>query len=256
MQQVKTGGMEFGPNPDFDAIFRATLDWWGDAGIDNTFVDEPTSWLPPPEEDSVPSSQSGSRLRPPPKTTEEVAAAAPPRPLPDSLEVFQQWWMNSPELDDGAVSGRIPPRGTASPSIMIIAAMPESSDREQLLSGPEGAMIEMTLALTQVDEATVYRASALPCHSPGADWSTANNARTIEVLKHHIGLVKPKRLLIVGFNVLPFLGHDSPQGPAVLSNFNHEGSTIPMLAVRRFPAMASQPRWKKVLWQAWLDWTA
>lgn len=256
MRQVKTADMEIGTNPDFDAVFAATLDWWRDAGIENAFVDEPCSWLPPPNQESTPSSRQGRRPPGPVKAVEEGLPPAPPPPLPDTLEAFQQWWMTNPELDDGRVSGRVPPRGSPSPAIMVIAAMPEASDRDTLLSGPEGAMIDSALALTQVDDSTVYRASALPCLSPGADWSTTNNARTIEVLKHHITLVKPERLLIVGFNVLPLLSHSSAQGPAVLSVLNHEGSAIPMLAVRRFPALASQARWKKVLWQAWLEWTA
>jgi DNA polymerase len=253
--QVKTAGMQIGTNPDFDKLFGATLDWWREAGIDNAFADEPRSWLPAAVEPADPAAPSGKSAA----LTQLVGEPAPASPafvLPETLDDFHGWWMSTPDLDGGRVSGRVGPRGVPSPAVMIIAPMPESSDREHLLAGPEGKMVDMFLALAGLDEQRIYRASALPCHSPGADWSPDTNGGPIAALAHHIALVKPERLLVLGFNVLPLLRHSSAQGPAVSSHFNHEGATIPMLAVRRIPAVASQPRWKSVLWRAWLDWNA
>jgi DNA polymerase len=134
--------------------------------------------------------------------------------------------------------------------------MPESDDKETILSGTEGRLIDGFLQAAGLSDDQVYRASALPCHLPGADWSPASNALQAKALLQHINLVRPQRLLVLGFVILPLLGHDSPQVPAVSREFNHEGLTIPMLAVRRLPAAASQPRWKSALWHAWLDWSA
>lgn len=139
---------------------------------------------------------------------------------------------------------------------MILAPAPESVDREHLFSGPEGKLLDSFLSAAGVPEQAVYRASVLPCHSPGADWSSATTSLLSEVLIRHVGLVQPQRILVFGLVILPLLGNDSPQGAAVSSSFNHDGATIPMLAVRRIPAAASQPRWKAALWQAWLDWSA
>jgi DNA polymerase len=71
-----------------------------------------------------------------------------------------------------------------------------------------------------------------------------------------VRLAAPERLIVFGANVLPLLGHELPQAPAVLRTFKHEEGTIPLLASRGLPALLAQPRWKAVLWQAWLEWTA
>ena len=64
------------------------------------------------------------------------------------------------------------------------------------------------------------------------------------------------RLLVLGGNILPLIGHELPQRPAVLRQFNQEGRTIPMLASWGLPALMRQPRAKPVLWRTWLEWTA
>jgi DNA polymerase len=255
VQQVKTRDMEIGTNPDFNKAFAAAIDWWRDAGVDNAFVDEPRSWFPAAAETAPSTAKAGAPATPTATPVAEQPVAAP-IPLPETLDAFHAWWMSTPALDGGRVSGRVPPRGAPSPTMMIVAPMPESSDREHLLAGPEGKLIDMFLDLAGLDHQRIYRASALPCHSPGADWAPQANGAATEALAHHIALVKPERLLVLGFNVLPLLRHASAQGPAVSSEFNHEGATIPMLAVRRIPAVASLPRWKSVLWRAWLDWVA
>lgn len=246
--------MGTGSYPDTTQAFAAAIDWWRDAGVDATFLDEPRSWLPLPEDKPAAQAEIGGRI-----PSRPVIAAEPiPAPvlLPDDLDAFHQWWMTTPELDGGHITRRVKPRGAASPELMVLACAPEGSDRDHLLSGPEGKLLDGFLAACGLAAETVYYATALPCHSPGADWSPQANRLAADALQRHIALVKPARILVLGFVVLPLLGHDSPQGPAVSLSFNHEGATVPMLAVRRIPAVASQPRWKSALWQAWLGWTA
>lgn len=245
--------MGIGTNPDYRQQFAAALDWWREAGVDCTFLDEPRDWMPAATEE--PESGRGAPIRRKPPEPKEPP---PPAPVvvPDDLAAFRSWWMTAPELDDGRCTGRVPPRGAPSPALMILAPMPESVDSDTLLAGPEGRLLDAFLKTAAIADDQVYRASALPCHSPGADWSPAANALLAQALLRHVQLVRPQRLLVLGFVVLPLLGHDSPQGPAVSRQLNHEGLTIPMLAVRRLPAAASQPRWKSALWHAWLDWSA
>jgi DNA polymerase len=250
--------MEIGTNPDYDEALPAAMDWWREAGVDHIFHDEPRSWLPQitqATQSYTPPRIAGSTKDA--KLPEQQPLEVPtPVALPEDLAAFRTWWLNHPGLDSGRVSGRVAPRGDVEPELMIIAPMPESSDREYLLGGPEGKLIDLFLAHAGVAPAAVYRASALPCHSPAADWTTTGQESLGAALRHHIMLARPKRLLVVGFNILPLLGHASAQSPAVSSSFNHEGGTVPMLAVRKIPSVASQPRWKCILWQAWLDWSA
>lgn len=245
-----------GTNPDYDEAFAAAMEWWRDAGVDNVFHDEPRSWLKQiaqPKPSNTPA-RNGTSAKP--AELPEPQEAPAPAALPEDLAAFRSWWLSHPGLDGGRVSGRVAPRGEIDPDLMIVAPMPESSDREHLLGGPDGKLIDLFLAHAGIAADTVYRASALPCHSPAADWTTAGHESLAAALRHHVMLVRPKRVLVIGFNILPLLGHASAQGPAVSSSFNHEGGTVPLLAVRRIPAVASQPRWKCILWQAWLDWSA
>ncbi|MEW9853676.1 hypothetical protein [Novosphingobium sp. M1R2S20] len=246
--------MGIGTNPDYDQAFAAALDWWRQAGVDCAFEDAPRSWLPDPQEPESASGKKPARAR----RIEVIEQPDTPAPLilPQDLESFHAWWMTTSELDPGSVSSRVAPRGDANPALMILAATPEDCDRERLLSGPEGGIIDAFLQAAQVPENDVYRASVLPCHSPGADWSPEANRVAAEALARHIALVRPQRILVLGFIILPLLGHDSPQVPAVSLDFKHEGASTPMLALRRIPAAASRPRWKAALWQAWLEWTS
>jgi uracil-DNA glycosylase len=253
VRQVKTLGMGIGTNPDYADQFAAALAWWREAGVDCAFLDQPRDWMPAPDAEAE--SRPGAPVRRKPPTPAEPPPP-PPVVVPDDLAAFQTWWMTAPELDGGRCLGRVAPRGSAAPALMILAPAPESTDTDTILSGAEGRMVDAFLKAAGLADDQVYRASALPCHSPGADWSPAANALLSQALLRHIQLVRPERLLVLGFVVLPLLGHDSPQGPAVSQHLNHEGASIPMLAVRRLPAPASQPRWKSALWHAWLDWSA
>ena len=243
--------MGIGTNPDTGQAFAAALDWWREAGVDYAFLDEAQSWLPPVDEAGGPAQ---NRHGPPRKEPEAAPVEPAPLSIPESLNAFQSWWMSAPELDAGRCTGRVAPRGTAGAQLMILALPPEANDRDVLLSGAEGRLLDAFLSVAGINDEAVYRASVLPCHSPGADWSPAANGVVAEALVRHVELVRPERLLVLGYVLLPLLGHGSPQGPAVSTTFNHQGRTIPMLAVRRIPAVASQPRWKSALWRAWLDW--
>lgn len=239
-------------------MFAASAAWWRDAGVDACFDDAPRRWLPetPPGANGQAGVGSQGPQAPLAQLAPPLAVTPPTLDLPTDLESFSAWWRNAPELDDGRLSGRVAPRGVAGASLMIVSCMPESGDSEHLLSGPEGRLLAGFVAASGLSHDRVYWASALPCHAPGADWSPERNRAAADALIRHIALVKPDRLLVLGFNILPLLGHASPQGPAVSSEFNHESVTVPMLAVRRIPATASQPRWKASLWRAWLDWAA
>lgn len=229
------------------------LDWWRDAGVDFDFQDEPREWLQPAEDE-----QPLARRAPPPPP----AQIAPPEPrldptaLPADLAAFHEWWMKEPLLDGGSTAGRIAPQGEAGAPIMVVVESPEPVDRASLLSGQYGALLDSILAAHGTSRDAVYLASALPRAMPAPDWAALGKAGIGQILAHHIALAAPKRLIVLGGNVLPLIGHESPQRPAVLRSFNHEGVTIPLLASWGLDALLHTPRAKPVLWRTWLEWTA
>jgi len=248
--------MDQRPNPEFLMDLTGALDWWRDAGVDCDFLDEPVEWLAQPEP-----APGALPERPPRAPVADVDAPPPPArldpaSLPADLAAFVPWWLSEPLLCEGGPAARVAPQGPAGADLMIVVEEPEAGDTDTLLSGPHGKLLDAILTAFGTKREEVYLASALPRHTPGTDWA-AMNARGIgQVLAHHVALVAPKRLFVLGGNVLPLLGHESPQRPAVLRSLNHEGGSIPMLASWALPALLAQPRAKPVLWRAWLEWTA
>lgn len=249
--------MDHPANPDFLADITGALDWWREAGVDCDFLDEPREWLasaaPEADERALPERRPA---RPPAETVPPPAARFDLASLPRDLAAFQAWWLGEPLLDDGGTGGRIAPQGAAGARLMVVVEEPEAEDGDALLSGPQGRLLDAMLAAFGLPRQEVYLASALPRHTPAPDWTALAQRGVGQVLAHHVALAAPERLFVLGGNILSLLGHESPQRPAVLREFNQDGRTIPMLASWGLPALMRQPRAKPVLWRTWLEWTA
>ncbi|WP_067733132.1 hypothetical protein [Novosphingobium naphthalenivorans] len=249
--------MDHPANPDFLADITGALDWWRDAGVDCDFLDEPREWLAEPEADGErPGAAARRPARAPVEPVVEAPARLDPATLPADLAAFAPWWLSEPLLDGGATAGRIAPQGAAGARLMVVVEEPEAEDRETLLTGPQGKLLDAMLSAFGTRREDVYLASALPRHTPAPDWNALNQLGIGQALAHHVTLAAPERLLVFGGNILPLIGHELPQRPAVLRQFNQQERTIPMLAAWGLPALMRQPRAKPVLWRAWLEWTA
>lgn len=282
LRQVKTANVtspsQTDPASDRRLALKAVLDWWREAGVDHAYGDEPRAWLAEPAAPEVAAtaeSPSGAprQAQPiaPPRPIHAPAPFAPAAPsaitpiagldaLPANLADFRAWWLSEPTLDHGQVAGRVAPRGTRHAALMVLVDHPEAEDRERLLSGPQGRLLDamlraMGLAGSGVAGDAVYVAACLPRHMPLPDWAALDAAGLGQVVRHHIALVQPQRLLVFGRHILPLLGHDPAKSAEPLRCFNHEGVTVPLLSARSLAALADKPRMKARLWQEWLDWT-
>lgn len=247
--------MDHPPNPAFLDDITAALDWWRDAGVDCDFLDEPAEWLTPLEAEG---GAPPERRRPEPKPDPDLPPPPPrldPAALPADLLAFNAWWLAEPLLCEGGPAARVTPQGPRHAELMIVVEQPEEEDGEILLSGPDGKLLDAILSAFGLARKDVYLASALPRATPGADWAAMTKRGIGQVLRHHVNLVAPRRLMILGGNVLPLIDHESPQRPAMLTQFKHEGGSIPLLACWALSALRAQPRAKPVLWRAWLEWT-
>ncbi|GGC18513.1 hypothetical protein GCM10011371_02580 [Novosphingobium marinum] len=255
--------MESRPDLPPEEAVAAALDWWRLAGVDCDFADEPQEWLAEP----APVAEKASEKQPEQRDRPVAARKAVPEPKPGpvvpdkagwpgDLDTFRAWWLAESWLDGGRTGGRVPPRGKAHAELMVVVPEPEAEDGERLLSGAQGRLLDAILAAMGIPAEAACVASALPRHTPMADWDAVAAQGLGEVLRHHIALAAPRRLLVLGNNILPLIGNDTAQRPAVSLNFNHESTNIPLLAARSLPALMSRPAWKAELWRAWLDWSA
>jgi DNA polymerase len=245
--------MEDRAKPGITEEIAAAIDWWRDAGVDCDFNEEPANWLAAPASEAK---AAVSRISaPPPPPTEPEKPTISHSGWPQDLAAFTQWWLSDPLLDDGRTTGRVPPRGPQGAEFMVIVPDPERDDDASLLAGPQGKLLDAMLAAMGIGAEQVYLAGVLPRHMPMADWPALTEKGFGALLRHHVKLVAPRRLIALGSNLLPLLGNDPAHNPAVLRSFNHEGVTLPLLAGKSLAALLERPRWKAGLWQAWLDWT-
>jgi DNA polymerase len=174
---------------------------------------------------------------------------------PAHLAAFPDWWLSEPWLDAGRTGGRVAPHGIAGARVMLLVDQPEAGDEDILLSGPQGKLVKGMLAAMGIDAGEAYIASALPRHTPMADWSEVASRGLGEVLMHHVGLVMPERVIAYGNNIPSLLGNDLPHSAAPLARIEVGEALIPLLVVRSLEGLLARPGWKADLWTKWLEWT-
>ena len=232
-----------------DSIAAAQA-WWRQAGVDLSYHDEPQAWLA--EEASEPVAVS------PPRAASVLEAKAniggERTNWPGDLAAFSSWWLDEPSLDP-ATRGRVPPRGVPNAAIMVVVPMPEAEDREVLLSGPQGRLLANMVRAMGVPADQAYFASALPRHIPLPDWPELTANGMGDLLRHHIGLVAPQRLIVLGRDVLPLLGHDPAQAAPAVSELSIQSGKLPWLSSYAPGRLLDHPRYRAQLWRRWLEWT-
>ncbi|RJX67018.1 hypothetical protein D6858_11830 [Tsuneonella suprasediminis] len=237
----------------------AAFDWWREAGVDADFADNAAGWLADP----VAATTGNSREEPPRRIVETAPPPPPPvQPVggdsanwPDTLPEFRQWWLADPSLDEGGIAPRVASRGDVGAELMVLIAQPEESDTERLLSGPTGALLDGFFNAAGIDRDKAAVVAALPRHTPVPDWRGLADRELGKLLSYHVSLYAPKRMLILGRNILPLCGHDLAQGAATLQIFNHDRGEIPAMAEVGPERLLANAASRARLWQRWLDWT-
>lgn len=241
---------------DIHEQIAAAFDWWREAGVDNDFTDDPKNWIAPSEPAATAPAAAAQRQFVAPVAAEPAAPSIDVSSIPANLPGFVDWWLSEPSLDAGRTSGRIPPRGSKGAELMAIVPHPEADDSDRLLSGPQGRLLNAMLQAMGIAPDVTYVASALPRHTPHADWQGLAAAGMGAALARHIALAAPGRVIVFGASILPLLGNDLPNSPADLREFNHEGTSVALLAARDLGALLDRPRWKAGFWQRWIEWTS
>lgn len=247
--------------------FAAALDWWREAGVDCDFADDATDWLAERVAEPV-ASRAGEPSAAPP--VQAPRAPVPPPPVenaspvrfggeehswPTSLPAFADWWMIEPSLEAGGTGPRVPPRGVAEPDLMVIVAHPEEQDSASLLSDIQGRLLAGFLRAAGIAPERTYVASLLPRFTAAPDWPHLAAIGCGVVLAHHIDLVQPKRILFLGRNIPPLLGHDMAQEGKTLRCFNHKGRSFPCVEGQGLARLLRSAAARRALWQSWLDGT-
>ena len=257
------------PQERLDALAQAqaVLDWWKLAGVTVDTLDESRGWLDADTAKPVPDVAEKRVVRKKPPPPRElvggeritVAQAAPvARPdggLPTGLADFREWWGQEKKSLSGAVLAPVMPRGDAGARLCVLVPQPEQGDTDTLLQGPRGVLLSAILRAMGLEDSDCYIASVLPAPIIQPDWDDLRAAGHGEIARHHLALAAPERILVFGRRILPLIAHESAQDPADLRIFNHEGTSVPLMAAPELGSLLRSAGQRKRFWQQWLEWT-
>lgn len=236
--------------PGLAESYAAAIDWWREAGVDMDFSDDAQALLKEPASEEPQTAPLAERKAPEPAAPPPPAIGGERADWPATLDQFAAWWLAEPSLADTAP--RIPPRGAAQADLMVLVPMPEAGDSDSLLSGPHGTLVANMLRAMQINADKAYLAAALPAHQPLADWGALQAAGLGDVLLHHITIAAPRRILVLGNDILPLLGLEKRQG---VRELGLSGTTVELLASVAPDNLLANAKARAQLWRRWLEWT-
>jgi len=237
-------GMGADQNHDWQATIASALEWWRDAGVDCEIDDAPRDWFaratPAPVAEALPG------------VVREADPTPAPVVLPATLEEFSAW-RTSAAAPEAAWPGKpLGTQGDPASGLMIVTDMPDREDDAagQLLAGQAGTLFDRMLAAIDRDRASIYLAP-LAIKRPTAGRVTDDTAQALEaLLRHHLALAKPKRLLLLGNAASRAItGMDVTQARGSLRSINHDGGTVAVVASYHPRFLLERPAAKADAWK-------
>lgn len=223
-------------------LVAAALQWWDDMGVDTLVEDEAQPWL---GRVAVASAPATARAKP--------AEAPAPAALPATLDALVAWLMTDADVPEaGPPHLRLPPFGTPGAAITIITDMPEQGDAESggLLSGDVGRLFDRMLGAIGLDRTQVYCFPLMPGRPPTGRPAVEALARLGEIAKHHLGLVNPQAVWLLGqATSRALLGLDATATHKLDQKINHIRSTVPAIASLPPRLLLQNPQRKAAVWQ-------
>jgi DNA polymerase len=164
----------------------SALEWWLEAGVDALVADHPRNWL---------KHEAGA-------PTAELADVPPieSSPVPETLGLFRDWLPTASKTSQVAAANPVLPVGSEGAEVMILAEAPgrEEAVAGAPIAGGAWALTQRMLAAIGFAPDQAYLANLSCFHSPGAKPDRKEIERCGEIARKHLGLAKPRRLLLFG----------------------------------------------------------
>jgi DNA polymerase len=237
-----------------DRLALSALNWWEEAGVDMFVDEEPRDWLAQPAT-SAPLPIDAAPDRPPvaatsPQSAAPHAAAAVPAALPADLAAFRRFLLQDASVP-GPPAARIDATGDPASGAMLILDMPEQGDRaaEQLLSGEVGQLFDKMLGAMGLSRETAYLVPLSPARSASGRLTPDIVATLGTLMRHHIALVRPKRLLLLGdAPTRALLGFGCVEARGRSHEISGDFGQIPAIASFHPRLLIQTPDRKKAAW--------
>ncbi len=253
-----------GAAPSHTERMQSLLSWWQLAGVEDFCGDGPVNWLEIPaappsavaagraaQNRSVPAldrSAGGRRAAAP-----EPASPPVHGPLPASLEALHDQLLHAADLAGTGYGGaRALPHGIADAPLMVISDCPDADDlvAGTVLSAGTGTLLRNMLSAIGVDLAGCYRASLAVTRPASGRLPGADMGALADLMRHHIALVRPRNLLLLGSGASEAL-LDAPVATARESShdFNQNGGRVALIATYHPRTLLKRPQCKRPAWE-------
>jgi DNA polymerase len=226
------------PVQDWRKAAASALEWWRDAGVDMLVEDEARDWL--------------ARIAPPAQAVEAQAAVAEPvvEALPETLEAFVAWRLGETAPEAGWHTPRLGPTGPADAEWVLVTDVPEIEDSDVLLSGPAGRLLDKMLAAIGKSRESVYLLSLAWARPVTGRIAPDDEARLLELARHHLTLLCPKRLLLLGQSASRVLAETSGESLTnPIRDVNHFGGNTRAVASFHPRFLLERPAAKSEAWK-------
>jgi DNA polymerase len=226
------------PVQDWQKAAASALEWWRDAGVDMLVEDEARDWL--------------ARIAPPAQTVEAQAAVAEPvvETLPDTLEAFVAWRLGDTALEAGWHTPRLGPTGPADAQWVLVTDVPEVEDSDVLLSGPAGRLLDKMLAAIGQSRESVYLLPLAWARPVTGRIAPDDEAQLLELARHHLTLLDPKRLFLLGQSASRVLAETSGESLTnPIRDVNHFGGNTRAVASFHPRFLLERPAAKSEAWK-------
>ncbi len=226
----------------------STLKWWHDAGVDTIVGETPRDWL---------AAEKTPAFSPAAPSSRATSAAPLPEPqrdleLPATLAAFQAWLLDGDLGLPLPATGRVGPAGDPASGLMVLIDMPSADDvaAGTLLSGEPGTLFDRMMAAIGRGRDSLYLASLSPARTATGSLDAAAARRAAEIGRHHVGLVRPKALLLFGDGCArALLGAAVAQARGKRHELETPAGKISTFVTIRPEKLVSQPGLKKHAWE-------
>ena len=218
----------------WQAAAASALDWWREAGVDVLVEESPRDWL----------------ARETPSAAPAPAPAAEPDVLPATLAEFLAWRAGelAPEAAWRGVS--IAASGPETPALMVLVDCPDREDEDCLLSGRAGRLFDRMLAAIGLARDAVHLAAVCARRPTAGRMPREVEAELHRLAKHHLSLVAPPRLLLLGDAASrAVLGTEVLRARGALRGVKHDGGETGVVATFHPRLLLERPAQKADAWR-------
>jgi uracil-DNA glycosylase family 4 len=179
-------------NTDWHSVAASAIEWWIDAGVDASVDETPRDWLAAVVAPARPSVA---------RATGSIVAEAPAVPaLPDSLDAFLAWRASDAAPEAAWPGAMIAAQGPVDAPLLVLVDVPEREDSEvgSLLSGAAGRLFDRMLTAIGHSRASIHLVAVCAKRPMTGRIAPEIEERLGEIARHHIALIAPKRVLLLG----------------------------------------------------------